>query len=186
MKSKIYRFISAAGVAIAAFFELCFTARADRAWRLARTDSRRISLSSRSAGAKVTPAEHPQPRPGTLLSRRRVGVQLPPAPALQLSRKVNIGMYSAMPIFLVFCITAIVMCPDGRINLTEDGNSSLRIAGQSASGTATEGPSSAPVGVKRLAIAGCVIALIMIIGVIYINASRKESNYGKEGKENRG
>ena len=46
-------------IGMIAFFELCFTARADGTWRLARADNRNLS---EVAGAKGTPIEHPIPR----------------------------------------------------------------------------------------------------------------------------
>lgn len=181
MKSKLYIFISAVGVMTAAFFELCFTGRAVCSWRLARADTNRLSL--RAVGVKVTPAEYPDPRPGNLVFRRRVGATFPPASIPQLSRKVGIGMYSAMLFFLVFCFTVFVTCPSGRSFAMEDGSGWTVKKMAIASGTGTEAQSSTPVGVKRFAIAGCVIASIMTIGVVYINASRKESNYGKKRTE---
>ena len=134
--AKIFRLIPAIVVSIAAFFELCLTGRADRSWRLARNDSFRPSL---AAGAKGTPAEHLQPRPGIVISRKRAGAT-PPAPALRISRVIYIGKYMAMTIFLAFVITVFVSCPGGRSFATEDGKTGTVQA--ASTDQAKDGPSS--------------------------------------------
>lgn len=153
--------IAALFVAIISFFELCFTGRAVCSMRLARTGH---CLTSH-AGATST--NSPKPRCNH---------------SIFIKRKVSLGMYSAMLIFLVFCITTFVSCPDGRTHLMEDGNSSLRIAGQSAAPTATEGPSSTPDKTAKFIVLGCVTFLYLIIFCLVIRgriALRKESRYGK-------
>lgn len=63
----------------------------------------------------------------------------------------------------------------------EDGSERSAIAETSeAPGTGTEAPSSSPTGAEIAAGIGCVISSIMIIGIIYLFAKRKESNDGKE------
>lgn len=172
--------LSAIIVAVIAFFELCFMARAEFAWRLARTNSRYEVLSLRPVGAKVTPAE--LPRPGIFILSKGAGV--PPAPALKLSRGVCIGMYLAMLAFLVFCISAIVLCPNGRSFHQEDGHlRTLGIADQSASGTGTEAPSSILDRSGIITVSGCLLFSYAVIGAWIIKSRRKESQDGKKRTE---
>jgi len=174
MNSKLYRLISAVGVSITAFFELCFTGRADCAWRIARSEK---SLSS-PAGSKVIPAEYPRARPGNYVLRSGAGVH-PQASAPQLSRKIGIGMYGAMLIFLAFCIIVFVMCPDGQAFHREDVTSGIR--SQSASGMGTEAPSSIISTVDKIKGSGCVLFSWPALGYMCFRVHRKESRYGKEG-----
>jgi len=182
---KIYKLISAVVVSIAAFFELCLTGRACRAWRMARSDN--SVLSSKGPGAGTADFTSIPPRPGIFVSRvtGRVSHSSPHGPALKISRKVNIGMYSAMTIFLVFCLAVFVICPDGR-SFAEDGTQRID-KNQIASGTATEGQSSITRGEKIVGV-GLMALSILIVAGTYLNGlrkSRKESLHGKEGKGNR-
>jgi hypothetical protein len=152
--AKIFRLIPAIAVSIAAFFELCLTGRADRSWRLARNDSFRLSL---AAGAKGTPAEHLQPRPGIVISRKRAGAT-PPAPALRISRVIYIGKYMAMTIFLAFVITVFVSCPSGR--KTEDGNTGT--VQPASMTTGTEAPSSIISRGEKIILISCVLVSVTL------------------------
>ena len=123
-------------VSLIAFFELCFTGSAERSMRLAR------STDNLSKYAGVAMANN-TPRRRTLTNG--AGDFNSPSSAPLLSRKVSIGKYGAMLIFLVFCISAIVLCPDGQSfhQLDLEGGISEGIAIQaSASGTGKEAPSS--------------------------------------------
>jgi hypothetical protein len=171
---KIKKMMAAVLVSIAAFFELCFTGRADCAWRMARSEK---ALSS-PAGPQVIPAEYPRARPGNYILRSGAGVP-PPAPAPQLSRKVGIGMYGAMLIFLAFFIILFVSCPDGQAFHGEDVTSGIR--SQSASGTGTEAPSSLISTSDKIKGSGCVLFSWSALGFMFFRAHRKESRYGKEG-----
>jgi len=166
--------VAAVLVSIAAFFELCFTGRADRAWRMARSEK---GLSS-PAGSNGISAAFTRSRPGQYMFRSGAGVP-PPAPAPQLSRKVGIGMYGAMLIFLAFCIIVFVTCPSGQAFHVEDVTSGIR--SQSASGAGTEAPSSLISTSDKIKGSGCVLFSWSALGFMLFRAHRKESRYGKEG-----
>jgi len=173
MESKLYRFVSAVAVSIAAFFELCFTGQAERSWKLARLDYSALSqLGPGAATAEITP----KPRPGIIISRKGAGAT-PPAPALHISRMIRIGKYTAMTIFLAFVITAFVSCPDGRS--LDDGN--IGTAQSAAMATGTEAPSS----ISAIT-AGTVCVLISITIAAAAILRRESDSYGKEGKGHRG
>lgn len=140
--TKFRKLLSAIGISLTAFFELCLTGRADRAWRMARADNRLNSLSV-LIGGMDTPTEHRQPLPGHYSIFIEGAGITPPTPAPQLSRKVSIGMHLAKLIFLVFCISTIVTCPDGRTHLKEDRIERTAVQ-QAASGMGKEAPSSSP------------------------------------------
>jgi len=168
---KIKKLSAAAAVSLTAFFELCFTVRAD---------SNSLSF---MAGAKSNP-EHLTPRPCIFVFRKGVGVP-PQSPALHISRLVSIGKFMAILIFLVFCFFAFVTSPSGQsFQQLEDGQEWSSI--QSASGPGTEPPSSAiPISVNIISI-GCILYSVLLIGGMFKRALRKESRYGKEGKGNWG
>ena len=146
---KIKKISAAIAVSLTAFFELCLTGRADRAWRLARADSNRPSS---RAGADNP--EHLKPRPGIFVSRKGA-VVTPQATALHISRKVSIGTYCAMTIFLALCFLAFVTCLDGQsLHQLEDGTQRIDKI-QTASGTGTEAPSSSAKTMRVTAYCPC-------------------------------
>ena len=148
MKSKLYRFVSAVAVAIAAFFELCFTGAAERSWRLARTDSFRLSL---AVGVKVTPAGHPTPRPGIIVSRG-AGAH-PPASAPHFLRRLFVT--AAIAIVVVAAIIGVAR-PDG----LED----VKTGSQTASADqATEGPSSIISRGEKIFLIGCILVSVALL-----------------------
>jgi len=150
--NKIRRIIAAVVVAIAAFFELCFTGSADRSWRLARSDS--LSL---RAGAS-NPELPQRPRPGIVVSRKGAGALHTPASALRISRLICFGKYVAMLIFLAFVITAFVSCPSGR--KTEDGNTGT--VQPASMTTGTEAPSSIISRGEKIILISCVLVSVTL------------------------
>jgi len=167
---KIKRIIAAVVVAFAAFFELCFTGAAVRSWKLARSDS--LSL---RAGAKVTSAGNPKPRPVLFVSRGAGKVIPPPAPAPHFFRRLFVTAAIAIVVIAaVFCVAR----PDG----LEDVTTRCQAASMDQ---ATEGPSSNFMGRKeRIVLFGCLLFSIALAAASI--AIRKESYYGKAGKECRG
>jgi len=153
MTSKIYRFISAVGVSIAAFFELCFTGRSSLDAQSARLFGSALSLNGPGASNPELPQ---RPRPGIVVSRKGAGVN-PPASALRISRLIGIGKYMAMLIFLVFCLF-VVTCPSGRT--LEDVN--IGIVQTASADTGTEAPSSFVSRNDKIVIVGCVLVSVTL------------------------
>jgi len=174
---KIYKLISAVVVSIAAFFELCLTGRACRAWRMARSDN--SVLSSKGPGAGTADFTSIPPRPGIFVSRvtGRVSHSFPPGPALKISRLIGVGKYLAMLAFLVFVL--LVVTRPGGLSLTEDGV--VYGAIRSASAEATEGQSSNITRKEKIVMIGCLLVSFTLATAAI--AIRKESRYGKDRKE---
>jgi hypothetical protein len=157
---------------IAAFFELCFTGGAALSSRLAGSTSN-LSKSDGTAMADRSPLS----RRGTFTNGAgflKLEHQNSPAPAPLISRKVSFGMYGAMLIFLAFCLAAIVTCPDGRLfhQELEDGHAERMMASQTASGTVTEDPSSLFDRKALIAVCGCFLFSVVVVGAYIINARR--------------
>ncbi len=182
----VRKLTAAISVSLIAFFELCFTGRADGAWRIARAENQLKILSSKTAGAKVTPAEHPDPRLRNLyLVKGRAYIpSFPPEPALFFLSRLLIVF--AVVVLIIAGALLSVESPGGQsLHQLEDG--SERSLSTADSGTGTEAPSSEIGRAEKAVVVGCVISLIMIAAVIYLNAIKKQNteNRRQNGYKNR-
>ena len=176
-KQTIQRFLSAIAVSLIAFFELCFTGKAVGAWRIAYADGWSNIL---TAGEKATSAVRP---PAAQSLSRGAGEHKPsflPKPApIFLSRLIIV---IAIAVLMVVIVLLSVESPDGQSFYPEGGIQRIDEI-QMASGTGKEAPSSANGRAEQIAISGCLmLSMIMVIGVCLVNAKRKDSENGKEGK----
>ena len=176
--TKVKKLLAAIVISTIAFFELCFTGKAVGTWRIARADGWSNIL---TAGEKPTSAVRP---PAVQFLSRGAGEHkpsFPPEPApIFLSRLIIVIAFAGL------MIVGALLCVEKSTGLTHTED---RIQGiddnQEASGTGMEAPSSGFGRAEQIAITGCVITS-MIIGVCLVNAKRKDLEYGKEGKGNRG
>jgi len=153
-----------------AFFELCLTGWAEHSWRIARADDHNI-LSSK-VGAISMDADPLKPRRNLFLSKgRAINQSSTSKPAPQLSRRISIGLYLAMLIFLVFCFNTFVAGPNGQsFKKVEDGQI---VIGITESGTATEGPSSNEIDMPaRIAVTFCLVLSFFIVIAYFIDYAR--------------
>ena len=164
-------------IGMIAFFELCFTARADGAWSMARADSRCAVLSSKPAGRKRHSSRASSIPAGKSLSRNGAGVFHSPPSAPNFMRLIIIIAIAVLIIAGVL-LSIEPSTDEQSFHRLEDGpERSLNLAD---SGMGTEAPSSKIGRAEKAAVVGCFISSVMIIGCIYLNALRKESQHGKE------
>ena len=169
------KLLSAATVAIIAFFELCFTGRADGAWRLARAENNVLSTAERRTSNAKRNSNYP-------IFTKGAGVPDPPPSAPNFIRSAS-GVRRSAILLAITVIIAVFSAAPGTLNAErsmspsgqsfhqlEDG--SERIAIQEASEMGKEAPSS-PMVAEKAAVAGCFIFSLMIIGVVYLNVPRK-------------
>ena len=88
----------------------------------------------------------------------------------------------AIAVLMVVVVLLSVVSPNGQSFYTEGGIQRID-ENQMASGTGKEATSSANGRAEQIAISGCVmLSMIMVIGSCLVNAKRKDSENGKEGK----
>lgn len=173
--TKIKRLLSAIGISLIAFFELCFTGRARNAWRIARVDA--------GSGQKPllgTPLNKKHPLSKGLVCCRLMnegaGVSFsPPSAPIYLSRVIIILLA------IVLMIVGALLCAKrstGSPFHLEDAHRTI----EQQQRAPTEGTSSIIGKADNIKIAGCAVLSILIIGGISLNVLRKESRYGKEGQ----
>jgi len=179
--TKVKKLLAAIVISTIAFFELCFTGKAVGTWRIARADGWSNIL---TAGEKPTSAVHPPAVQSLSRGAGEYNSPFPPEPApIFLSRLIIVIVIAGL---MIVGALLSVESPNGQSFYTEGGIQRID-ENQMASGTGTEPRSSGPGRAEQIAITGCVIAsMIMVIGVCLVNAKRKDFDYGKEGKGNRG
>jgi len=171
---KTKRIAPAIGVAIVAFFELCFTGRAESAWRMARADGKCLS---KTAGMNGTPAEHPQslPRHHKRSGAGFVNHSSPPCPApIFILRLFVTAAIAGIVIAAALCVAR----PDGQVRQLEDGV--IYGASIEASAKAREGQSSKIKRNEKIVMIGCLLVSVTLVAASI--AIRKESLHGKKGK----
>lgn len=171
ISKKIEKLISAIIVSAIAFFELCLTGRADYSYRIARIDDRPNNL---KAGANFGTADNPQmPRLSNYLSFiKGADVKSSASAPIYFSRLIIIIAIAALMI-----VGALLSVEPSTASMhTVDGEQRIQTM-QENTGMGTEPPSTTVD--DKIAIIGCFIASIMIIGGIYLNIPRKESRYGQ-------
>ena len=153
---RIKSIIAAIGVSIVAFFELCLTGRAVRAWRIARTDGNHSALYKRSGAGLANSTFPPDPAPIFRLFVTAAIAGIAIAAALYVAR------------------------PNGQL-----GDGVLYGASIETPATATEGQSPTSDRAAGLAVHGCIVFSAVVVIANFRRISRKESQYDKEGKINR-